>query len=294
MFDNQLHLFKKVEIRKQKKSTRRNKADILTTYKEVFAQINWMQLLGKIVKALKVPLIAAKYQLITRVKTFIYTRPFPWFKVSLVILFLYVFFQKDIQFQINMGVPASSLSEEEKNKETSQLSMNGFAQTANFFEKKATKKVFSINLPDQDVKAYIDRFTKVALVEMRKYGIPASIKMGQGLLASQAGKNNLAQQYNNHFGTICKNQDNCKNVKITNQNIGVKSYQSAWESWRAHSQLLSTAPYVHLRKHDKSYQKWAKGLESIGYGNHKNSSEQLIQTIEKYQLFKLDELSENL
>ncbi len=286
---NQLNLFPKVAIKeKETKSQTKNKFS-LDTYKKMYAEISWKQLLLKMLTALRVPFIAAKHQVLISIKNYWKTKPFPWFRLALVLLFVYVFFQKDMRFNINLGAPPAILSEEE-NSASSKLTMGNFAQTTNY----STKKTGMVELKAVDVEAYIRRFRKVALVEMDKFGIPASIKMGQAILASHAGKNSLAQQYNNHFATTCNGGANCQNIQIGSQSAMVNTYQSAWESWRNHSQLLSTPTYEHLKTHNKNYKKWAQGLVAAGYGNTNNYSQQLIQIIETYQLYKLDSLNENL
>jgi len=286
---NQLNLFPKVEIKETKSKSQRDNTYSLNTYKKMYAEISWKQLLLKILVALRVPLISAKHQFLTYIKNYWRTRPFPWFRVALALLFVYVFFQKDMRFNINMGTPPAILSQEE-NGASSKLTMGGFATNASY----SAKKVGKVQLNEVDVEAYIKRFTKVALVEMNKFGVPASIKMGQAILASHAGKNSLALQYNNHFATTCNGGENCQDLRIGNQTAKINTYQSAWESWRSHSQLLSASTYAHLKAYNKNYKKWAQGLEDAGYGNATNYSQQLIQVIETYQLYKLDSLNENL
>ena len=278
---NQLNLFPKVEVKENKETT--TKKNILDRYKNKYAEVTWQQIALKLLVALKVPLISAKHQLMVSGKAFLTTRPFPWFRVGLVVLFAYVFFKKDLQFNVNMGGDSGVLSEESTTS-SSKLMMGGFAKAANYTD----KKVASTSLNDADVARYIKRFRKVAIVEMNKFGVPASIKMGQAIIASHAGKNSLAGQFNNHFALTCNGGTNCEDFQVGNQTAMVKTYASAWESWRNHSQLLSSESYAHLKEHGKAYKKWAKGLEQAGYGNANNYSQQLIQVIERYDLNHLD------
>lgn len=289
MTNKQFDLFENTEAKKREDYTQKYKADKIDTYKGSLTEVTWAQLLSKVMTALKVPFTAAKYQLITKTKEYFTTRPFPWFKVSLVLIFLYLFFQKDMSLQVNTNDPTSFTSGD---KNASELSMTSFAQAASISNKGISPR--TVSLRDQDVKSYINRFSKVAIVEMRKYNIPASIKMGQALLASHAGQNTLAKNYNNHFGTVCIEGNNCKDLEVGHQTVQVSNYRSAWKSWRAHSEILSSDSYSELKKYGKNYKRWAKGLEQMGYGNNNNYSQQLIQIIESYQLYQLDELNENL
>jgi len=110
---NQLNLFPKVEVKETKSQSQTNNTYNINAYKKMYADISWRQLLLKIFVALRVPFIAAKHQVFTYLKNYWQTRPFPWFRVALALLFVYVFFQKDMRFNINMGAPPAILSEEE-------------------------------------------------------------------------------------------------------------------------------------------------------------------------------------
>ena len=295
MFNNKSNCIHKPLMRENDKNSMYERGKFLDAYKALYTEINWMQLLGKMIRAFKVPFIAAKYELITRIRTYFKNRPFPWFRVALILLLTYVIFQKEWQFQVNMRSPIHLFAEEEEgDKEDAPFSIANLAQATKFSPEKSTSNLVP-KLSDQEVTAYINRFKKVALVEMQKYNIPASIKMGQAILASEAGKNSLATQYNNHFGILCREvESNCQKVHLGNQANLVNSYQSAWESWRAHSKLLVEIPFVQLQQYGKNYKKWAAGLEQLGYGNSKNYANKLIQVIERYRLYKLDELNEQI
>ena len=51
--------------------------------------------------------------------------------------------------------------------------------------------------------AYINRYKDIAIREMERAGIPASIKLAQGILESNSGQSTLARRANNHFGIKC-------------------------------------------------------------------------------------------
>lgn len=143
-----------------------------------------------------------------------------------------------------------------------------------------------------NIKAYVRRFRKVAKVEMEKYGIPASIKMAQAILESQAGRSSLATKNNNHFGVKCFSRTckkgHCSNFGDDSHKDFFRKYNTAWESWRAHSILLANGKYKSLLKYDKDYRKWAHGLKRLGYATDPNYDQTLIDLIEKYQLYLLD------
>ncbi len=143
---------------------------------------------------------------------------------------------------------------------------------------------------------YIDRFAAIAIAEQKKFGIPASITLAQGLLESGFGKSTMANSINNHFGIKCK--PNEKRIKgkcyvfadDTKHDRFVK-FASAWESYRAHSILLQGERYLALYKLDTmDYEGWALGLQKAGYASDANYARKLIRIIELYELYEYDEM----
>ena len=141
-------------------------------------------------------------------------------------------------------------------------------------------------------EAYITRFAKVAKGEQAKYGIPASISLAQGLIESRAGKSYLATKANNHFGMKCFARrcpkSHCINRSDDHHKDFFRKYKSAWESYRAHSELLNGKRYARLKKHGRDYKKWAYGLEQLGYATDRSYAEKLIGVIQRYNLQKYD------
>jgi Mannosyl-glycoprotein endo-beta-N-acetylglucosaminidase len=148
-------------------------------------------------------------------------------------------------------------------------------------------------LRDIAVKEYVERYGKVAIEEQSRYGIPASISMAQGIIESRCGESTLAENNNNHFGIKCfsKNcpKEHCSNFTDDTHKDFFRKYNSSWESWREHSKLLSQARYEPLKKYGNDYEKWAKGLQSLGYATDDSYAEKLITVIEKYNLNDLDD-----
>ena len=144
-------------------------------------------------------------------------------------------------------------------------------------------------------KAYVKRFAHVAQSEMRKYGIPASIKLAQGLIESNAGESRLSNRNNNHFGMKCFSRNcrkgHCSNFTDDSHKDFFRIYQSAWASYRAHSKMLGSKRYRPLFKLDKTdYQAWAYGLKKAGYATDKRYAEKLINIIEELKLYEFDKI----
>lgn len=141
-------------------------------------------------------------------------------------------------------------------------------------------------------EAYIQRFAKVAQAEMQKYGIPASIKLAQGLIESNAGDSRLSQRNNNHFGMKCFSRKckkgHCSNFTDDSHKDFFRIYPSAWDSYRAHSLMLQGKRYRHLRQLGNDYKAWAHGLKKAGYATDKRYAEKLIHLIQSLQLDKWD------
>ena len=144
------------------------------------------------------------------------------------------------------------------------------------------------------IRKYILRFQSVAIAEQKKYGIPASIKMAQGILESGAGTSRLTNGSNNHFGVKCFakgcRHTGCVNACDDSCDDHFRKYETAWMSWRDHSLILSdpTKRYAKYITKCDDYKCWANGLQKSGYATSKTYAKKLIGIIEKYDLQKLD------
>jgi flagellum-specific peptidoglycan hydrolase FlgJ/LysM repeat protein len=154
--------------------------------------------------------------------------------------------------------------------------------------------------------SYIDKYKAIAIREMERTGIPASIKLAQGILESNAGQSTLSSKYNNHFGIKCHSdwqggryyQEDDDKDPLTGQLIKscFRAYNSPEESFIAHSEFLrdprKAARYGSLFQINRNdYASWAEGLERSGYATAQDYSEKLIRVIEDYQLNRFDNMS---
>lgn len=158
---------------------------------------------------------------------------------------------------------------------------------------------------DQDFRNYIEKYKDIAVREMERAGIPASIKLAQGLLESNAGKSPLARHANNHFGIKCGNDWKGKTYMQEDDEYDdrgklVKScfrvYKNDEASFVAHSEFLrdplKTNRYGFLFLIDPTdYRRWAQGLKRAGYATSATYPEKLISLIERYELHKFDRIS---
>lgn len=145
-------------------------------------------------------------------------------------------------------------------------------------------------------ESYISKYSSVAIVEMNKYSIPASITLAQGILESGNGESRLAVDGKNHFGIKCHSNWNGKTIIVDDDEKGecFRKYSNVAESYRDHSLFLSErGRYSFLFVYKKSdYKKWAKGLKKAGYATNPNYASLLIDLIEKYELYNYDKIDQ--
>jgi LysM repeat protein len=139
---------------------------------------------------------------------------------------------------------------------------------------------------------YIDRYKDIAVSEMQRTGVPASIKLAQGMLESDYGRSRLAVNANNHFGIKCHNGWNGATISHHDdrRNECFRSYKNVNESFYDHSNLLtSSARYRDLFKlNPEDYKGWARGLRQAGYATDPNYPDKLIRIIEQNELWRYD------
>lgn len=140
---------------------------------------------------------------------------------------------------------------------------------------------------------YIDKYKQLAIDDMEVYGIPASIKMAQALLESDAGNSRLARQGNNHFGIKCKKNWTGETIHHDDDapQECFRKYDSAEQSFHDHSEFLNNSPrYDALFDLDiLDYKGWARGLKAAGYATNPKYPELLIKIIEDNKLYLLDQ-----
>ena len=140
---------------------------------------------------------------------------------------------------------------------------------------------------------YIKKYRELAVEEMKKYHIPASITLAQGLLESGAGQSSLARKSNNHFGIKCGGDWTGKTVSHDDDARGecFRAYKHPKDSYEDHSKFLAGRPrYASLFKLKiTDYKGWARGLKKAGYATNPRYADQLIGIIELYELHKYDE-----
>jgi len=138
---------------------------------------------------------------------------------------------------------------------------------------------------------YINKYKDIAIKEMNRSGIPASITLAQGILESGDGNSRLAVKGKNHFGIKCHGWKGKKIFEDDDaKNECFRRYKSAEESYHDHTQFLMNGPrYSFLFEYkQRDYKSWARGLKKAGYATAPTYAERLIKLIEENELHQYD------
>ncbi|WP_420461072.1 glucosaminidase domain-containing protein [Neolewinella sp.] len=155
---------------------------------------------------------------------------------------------------------------------------------------------------NSEQEAYIERYKTIAMQEMERAGIPASIKLAQGILESNSGQSYLARTAKNHFGIKCGTNWNGDKVYREDDDYDdrgrltkscFRQYRNADASYVAHSEFLrdprKSFRYGFLfRLEPTDYKAWARGLRKSGYATNPRYPELLITLIERHKLYQYD------
>ena len=138
---------------------------------------------------------------------------------------------------------------------------------------------------------YIKTYSALAIEQQKKYKIPASITLAQGLLESGAGQSDLARRSNNHFGIKCHSDWRGGRVYHDDDLRGecFRKYNRVEDSYEDHSKFLKRSRYDRLfQLKITDYKGWARGLQKCGYATDRAYANKLIKVIEDYELYRYD------
>lgn len=145
---------------------------------------------------------------------------------------------------------------------------------------------------NQQYQLYFDQYKDLAIEEMLRYRIPASITLAQGVFESRAGLSDLATRGNNHFGIKCHGWTG-RTIAQDDDAVGecFRAYDNARQSYEDHSRFLSgNARYARLFSLSPGdYRGWAQGLKDCGYATNPRYAQKLIEIIELYGLHQYDQ-----
>ena len=220
-----------------------------------------------------------------------------WFRISVAVLVLYLFFQRDLSVQVQLNAPSElaasppgpaypELPEAAAQQPSEKLGLL-FSGTE---EKPASLQEDLQKLDAYELDAFIQRFVDVSRVEQEKFGIPASVVLATALYQSTAGHRKAADlSANNYFGLLCAGPEAFSPVwqgacKKADQML-YRQYQTAWESFRDFSYFACRQTRTPA---GEPYQVWAEALGRKLYGRDPAFAANIIALIERYSLHDYD------
>lgn len=235
-----------------------------------------------------------------------------WFRMLLLGLVLYAFFEKDFSFQLNMQTPLKTeektspdthkperAAQKERKKYSDKGALNSsvgnnttrFDRFPTSFigeERKPLNSLEELAKIDEQTKlAFLKRFSQVAISERKKFGIPSSIILANGLFQSFAGKRDISQKGNNFFALPCTTDWQGKSETVSGKCY--RNYENAWLSFRDHSKYITNGKFEELRSLSPTdFEAWARALEKVGFSEQPALANHLIQIIGQYHLQELD------
>jgi len=144
---------------------------------------------------------------------------------------------------------------------------------------------------NQTYQQYINQYKDIAIEQMQRYHIPASITLAQGLFESGAGRSELARKGNNHFGIKCNGWNGRRTYHDDDErNECFRAYDNAYESYEDHSRFLAGSQRYRslFQLKPTDYKGWARGLKAAGYATNPQYAQKLIDLIQLYKLYQYD------
>lgn len=227
-----------------------------------------------------------------------------WFKILLIGLILFLFFNKDFSFSINLKSPQTEeppieeqipVQQQARQKSTERFTDVGKTNKSELFQinplagkQKVHSIVTAFDRIDEATKvAFIRRFGHVAISERKKYGIPASLILANSLLISNAGERDFAKAGNSFFGIQCSSD--WLGEEGFYEGKCVRHYENAWTSFRDHSLFLTTGKYSALPAIGaKNYTEWAQALQKANFYEGPNFDQYIIAIIKQFSLDQFD------
>lgn len=138
------------------------------------------------------------------------------------------------------------------------------------------------------VKGYINKYQSVAVEQMKKHDIPASIILGVSIVESAAGQSILARAFNNYFGIKGKNTESVRKVGYKSK---YKEYASDLECYEHFCQILKKKRFYERLKGSTDYKRWLYEMNEANYATAKGEwVRKITATIDKYKLYEYDKM----
>ncbi|MFT4687049.1 MAG: flagellum-specific peptidoglycan hydrolase FlgJ [Neolewinella sp.] len=205
-----------------------------------------------------------------------------WFRLGLMAIAAFIFTQKQVDFTLSVGKEGFAIGKSDgrhsavkgdgqTSSSTSTASISGMPVSNKQISTATTNTAWDVNnLDAAQVRAYVNRFEKVAQGEEQKFNIPAPAAMALAILNSDAGQDTSAKRDNNHFGTITSG----------------RYFENAWMNWRAHSEVVNKR-FPELADNAVNYQQWVAALAKTSYSSDRQLTDKLMDIVERFNLDRL-------
>ncbi|MEM6397334.1 MAG: glucosaminidase domain-containing protein [Bacteroidota bacterium] len=233
-----------------------------------------------------------------------------WLRVGLVLMTLFLLTRKQIDLSVQLGQPRAQPSYQSvpvpphgsgnlqkpvpiQGEATSAPASLPRSQQLNVISSSSNNEATASALvklhrtDEGSIQAFLDRFGSVAKTEQKRYGIPASITLANGLLQSRGGTRSDLNSHANYFNLPCTSDWRGQTFSAGSDCLRV--YPNAWTSFRDHSLFITTGRFAQLTSiAQNDYHSWASAMEQTSYPNSNDLANQIVSVIEEYGLAKFD------
>lgn len=203
-----------------------------------------------------------------------------WFSISCVCILLLVAFNRYRNKLTLPGTPGltKSLTEEGNNESETAFSLGE--------DKQVQRQARDIDAADAG--SFLRRFSKVAVSEGKKFGIPASVLLGTAFINSHAGLDERIGKSDNFFMIPC--DDDWEGDTYSANGHCIRKYDTAWDGWRDFSIYLSGQTWFGEVKKSagKDWRKWVSGMKGKDISKVGDFNRRLAEVITYYKLHELD------
>ena len=211
-----------------------------------------------------------------------------WFPIAVLILLLAALLQRSGMLRPSPDLPPVQQGQQGSGlKYTASIKEKARDAMSLFEGEISLKKLPEIS--EAEAEAYLRRFSKVAMDESDKFGIPASILLAHSYVNSFAGKRDIALKANNFSGLECSS--NWDKAKYVSGSHCYREYSSPWQSFRDLSLYLVKQPWVHGTKESSGLdsEAWIKAFSKNQMSDVKEYEQEMAEIIRAFRLFELDE-----
>jgi flagellum-specific peptidoglycan hydrolase FlgJ len=219
----------------------------------------------------------------TTIRHFIKTN---WFPVAILLLLLIAAMRRKIRLPVDLSIPA--IGKEEKYTQ-SKGSALAHSSRMGLLPDGSGSRVAMPEIPDAEAEAFLRRFSKVAMSERKKFGLPASVILAHAYVNSFAGRRKTAAEANNFTALICGGDWDGATVDIDGQCF--RQYNTPWESYRDFSIFLAGRDWVAETRAagGSDWKAWIAAFERHGLSDVAGYAGHMEAIILSYRLFELDE-----